>query len=67
MDVEGAEALALEGGRRMLAKHKPLLLIEVHHICVMLSLARLLTELGYRLELLDQEHASPSRCFILGS
>jgi len=67
IDVEGAEHLVLEGGRRMLAKHKPLLLVEVHHICVMLSLTRLLTELGYKLEVLDQQHASPSRCFVIGS
>lgn len=67
IDVEGAEALVLEGGKRLLTKHKPLLLVEVHHICVMLSLTRLLTGLGYQLEVLDQQHASPSRCFVLAS
>jgi FkbM family methyltransferase len=64
IDVEGAEHLVIQGGRVTLARHKPLLLVEVHHICVMFSLAPLLLELGYRLEILDRENASPSRCFI---
>jgi FkbM family methyltransferase len=64
IDVEGAEHLVVQGGRRSLARYKPLLLIEVHHICVMLSLSRLLSELNYQVEVLDAEHATPSRCFI---
>jgi FkbM family methyltransferase len=64
LDVEGAEHLVAQGGRVTLGRHKPLLLIEVHHICVMLPLALLLAEMGYRLEIVDAEHAEPSRCFI---
>lgn len=65
IDVEGAEHLVLKGGMQMLAQHKPLLLVEVHHICVMLSLAEILLALGYQISVLDRDHASPSRCFIM--
>ena len=64
LDVEGAEHLVVNGGRVSLARHKPLLIVEVHHICVMFSLVSLLLELGYSLEILDREHATPRRCFI---
>lgn len=65
LDVEGAEHLVLQGGRRMLARHHPLLLVEVHHICVMQSLTETLLGAGYQIEFLDRENATPSRCFIL--
>ncbi|MBE0545010.1 MAG: FkbM family methyltransferase [Verrucomicrobia bacterium] len=65
LDVEGAEHLVLKGGMQMLARHKPLLLVEVHHICVMLSLTEILLALGYKMSVLDRDHASPSRCFIM--
>lgn len=64
IDVEGAEHLVLEGGAAVLG-HKPLLLIEIHHICLMFSVCKHLLGLGYQIEILDQEHASPSRCFIV--
>lgn len=64
IDVEGAEHLVLQGGRKTLARYKPLLLVEVHHICVMFSVSRFLVELGYQAELLQPEHATPSRCFL---
>ena len=64
LDVEGAEHLVVRGGRVALARHKPLLLVEVHHISVMFEFVQLLVALGYRLELLDREHAEPSRCFV---
>jgi FkbM family methyltransferase len=67
IDVEGAEHLVLQGGRRSLARHKPLLLLEVHHICVMFSVAQFLHELGYRTEILDRERATPSRCFVMAA
>jgi FkbM family methyltransferase len=67
VDVEGAEVLALEGARKLLAEKKPLLLIEVHHICLMFHLQRLLLRLGYATSILDEQNASPSRCFIMAS
>lgn len=65
IDVEGAEHLVLRGGRRMLGRRKPLLLVEVHHICVMLPVAEFLLSAGYQIEVIDRENATPSRCFIV--
>lgn len=67
IDVEGGEYLVLQGGRKLLSDRKPILLIEVHHICLMLEVQRFLQELGYSTRLLDEEHATPSRCFIMAS
>lgn len=64
MDVEGAEWLALQGGRELLARHRPFLFVEVHHIRVMFHLQPFLAALGYELRLLDEEHITPSRCFL---
>ncbi|MBM3797698.1 MAG: FkbM family methyltransferase [Acidobacteria bacterium] len=65
VDVEGAELLVLHGARELLRRHKPLLLVEVHHIRLMFHLRPLLEGCGYRLALLDETHAGPSRCFLL--
>jgi len=65
IDVEGGEQLVLEGGRDLLARYKPLLLMEVHNIQLMLHVQALLTDVGYRLELVDDPHSSDSRCFVL--
>ena len=67
MDIEGAEILALQGGHKLLAEKKPLLLIEVHHICLMFHLQQLLLQLGYSTRILDEQNASSSRCFIMAS
>jgi FkbM family methyltransferase len=67
MDVEGAELLALQGARKLLAEKKPVLLIEVHHICLMFYLQQFLLPLGYATRILDEQNASPSRCFIMAS
>ncbi len=67
IDVEGAEVLALCGAAKLLAEKKPLLLIEVHHICLMFYLQQMLLPLGYATRLLDEQNASPSRCFIMAS
>jgi hypothetical protein len=58
--------MMLKGAARLLAHHSPLLLIEVHHILRMFEIQKLLTGLGYELELLDEANAWPSRCFVLG-
>lgn len=65
IDVEGAELLVLEGARELLRRHKPLLLMEVHHIRLMFHVRPLLEGCGYRLVLADEAHAEPSRCFVI--
>jgi hypothetical protein len=65
IDIEGAEYLALKGGSKLLAEKKPLLLLEVHHICLMFNIQRFLLELGYTTTLLDEANAVPSRCFMM--
>lgn len=65
IDVEGNEALVLRGGQKLLTNHKPVLLIEVHHILAMLEVQGLLLRYGYEIKLLDKDHATPSRCFIV--
>jgi len=67
IDIEGAEYLALKGGRKLLSEKKPLLLLEVHHICLMFHIQRLLLELGYTTTLLDEANAVPSRCFMMAT
>ncbi len=67
IDIEGAEFLALQGASRLLAEKKPLLLIEVHHILLMFQLQQLLSQCGYSVHLLDEQNASPSRCFIMAA
>jgi hypothetical protein len=67
IDIEGGEFLALQGGRKLLVEKKPLLFIEVHHICLMFELQRLFPQLGYTARILDEQNSSPSRCFIMAS
>jgi FkbM family methyltransferase len=67
IDIEGAEYLALKGGRKLLSEKKPLLLLEVHHICLMFHIQRFLLELGYNTTLLDEANAVPSRCFMMAT
>ena len=65
IDVEGAEWLVLQAARRVLSTHAPTLLIEVHNIRLMFEVQRLLASSGYELELVGQDHATSSRCFVL--
>lgn len=65
IDVEGAEHAVLEGGRIFLRTNRPLLLLEIHHILQMMDVQRLLTGLGYKLQVLDPEHVAPGRCFVI--
>jgi len=62
IDVEGAEQLVLEGGRDLIKKNKPILLIEIHSIFSMFEVGRILNELEYATNLLKEE--SDGRCFI---
>lgn len=67
IDVEGAEELVLRGGSSVIPEYRPILLIEIHHICLMYSVQELLLSWGYKLKLLDKENACPSRCFVLAN
>jgi len=65
IDVEGAEALVLEGATEVLQWRKASLLIEIHNISCMFSCLQTLATFGYRNELLDDGPRSPSRGFIM--
>lgn len=65
IDVEGAELLALEGCRHILKHHTPLLFIEIHNTLMMFYVLRLLHDLRYEATILDESHASASRCFMM--
>ena len=65
IDVEGAEAAVLRGGKDVIQRQRPVLLIEVHHVLQMLAVSQLLIGWGYRLSELNPEDAGPGRCFIL--
>ncbi len=62
IDVEGAESAVLEGARQTLAKHHPILLMEIHSIFNMFKVGEFLRGMGYSLELLKEE--TDGRCFI---
>jgi FkbM family methyltransferase len=50
LDVEGAENLVLEGGRRVMREARPALIVEVHGLERAGRLYELLAEFGYRCE-----------------
>ncbi len=65
IDVEGAEGSVVRGAMKLLDKHKPLLLIEVHSIRNMLEISESLHSLQYTIVLLKEE--KDGRCFIAAS
>jgi hypothetical protein len=48
IDIEGAESSALRGGRQVIARYKPVLLIEMHSPEEDRAVGKFLKELGYR-------------------
>jgi FkbM family methyltransferase len=62
IDVEGAESSVLLGGKKMLDKHQPLILIEIHSIYNMLKAYEILQAARYKVILLKEE--IDGRCFI---
>lgn len=66
IDVEGAEHEVLRGGRATIARHRPVLLIEIHSVICMMHVAELLTRLDYTMTVLDDRDAvaGRGRCFI---
>ncbi len=67
IDVEGSELQVLEGANQLLAEARPLIFMEVHNIIMMFHVHRLLAAHKYELEILDEERASISRCFIIAT
>lgn len=53
MDVEGAESAVLEGARRMLCRHRPILLLATHGRDQERRCVGILRELGYEISYLD--------------
>jgi FkbM family methyltransferase len=47
IDIEGAESAALRGGREVITKHRPILLIELHNPHEDRAVGRFLREMGY--------------------
>jgi FkbM family methyltransferase len=67
LDVEGAEGEVLEGAQLLLAKVRPVIVMEVHNIVCMFRVQTLLHEHHYNLALLDSGETSCSRCFVLAT
>jgi FkbM family methyltransferase len=65
IDVEGAESLVLDGAADLLHAQRPTLFLEVHNITQMFLVQERLIRAGYRTEILDPDHATVSRCFVL--
>ncbi|MFA6430421.1 MAG: FkbM family methyltransferase [Candidatus Paceibacterota bacterium] len=65
IDIEGAEFFALSGAAKLLERKHPILFIEIHDIINMFNVNKLLSNMKYRIELLDVENASTSRCFVV--
>lgn len=67
IDIEGAEGEMLAGSQKLLAEHRPVLIIEVHNIASMHDTMTRLLSSGYRTRILKEAPVSPSRCFMLCS
>lgn len=53
IDIEGAEIAALNGARNTIAKHRPILLVEVHSPEIAAEYEKLMNEFGYSSSTLD--------------
>jgi len=62
IDVEGAEGLVLGGGKVLLSKFKPIILMEIHSIKNMFSAMNILNELDYQTTMMKEE--KDGRCFL---
>ncbi len=64
LDVDGAEADILSGASSLLCEPRCLWLIEARHILLMLELARRFFEDDAEISVLEDHHATASRCFV---
>lgn len=64
-DIEGAENMALEGGRELISNNKCHVIIEVHSIFNMLFIGNYFAALNYKIELIKKE--ADGRCLIAAS
>lgn len=62
IDIEGAEFLALSGGRGFVAKYRPTFLIELHSIFCQLQVLAFFQECGYSVRFLEDK--AENRAFI---
>lgn len=74
VDIEGAESVALRGGLQVLARYRPILLIELHNPAEDRAVGRILKNLGYRATRVesgdfvqDMESGWPDPCGMWGS
>ena len=67
VDVEGSEALVLEGARETIRAARPVLVLEIHNVLAMLSVCRFLAPLDYDVHPLDLDHSWTSRCHVLAN
>jgi FkbM family methyltransferase len=65
IDVEGAESLLLQGGRKFFASRSPRLLIETHGLEVSRECLKFLFSYGYHITACVPYHASPDRHMII--
>ncbi len=59
VDVEGAEESVLRGAERLLAGHRPALIVETHSWDAEAACGRLLASYGYRLTIVNQRRVLP--------
>ena len=65
IDVEGAEGGVLRGLVQTLTTKKPVIFMEVHSTTAMLEVSEVLFPVGYNMRRVDEEHSTPSRCFVV--
>jgi FkbM family methyltransferase len=65
IDVEGAEALVLNGGSDFIKMKRPIIFIEIHNIAQMFYVQKFLLGCKYEIKLLNEIDATKSKCFIM--